>query len=138
MMLLDRGGGQALPSPAPRVSIVIPAKDEGERIRGCVAAALGQDYPNFEVVCVDDRSKDETGRVMDEMAREAPGRMTVVHVREGELPAGWTGKNNALATAVRAARAGAEWLLFVDSDVVLERHALSTALAYCAAKRVGL
>lgn len=134
MTLLGRAD-HGPPAPPPRVSIVIPAKDEGQRIRACIASALAQDYPNFEVLCVNDRSKDETGRVMDEMAAASPN-MSVVHIRDGELPAGWTGKNNALATAVRSA--GGDWLLFVDSDVVLAPTALSSALAFCAAKRVGL
>src|SRR4051812_28244512 len=56
---------------APSVTILIPAKDEGERIRACVQSALAQDYPNFNVITIDDRSTDNTGAVMDELAAGA-------------------------------------------------------------------
>ncbi len=115
-----------MPSPPPRVTILVPAKDEGERIRDCLASALGQDYPNFGVVAVDDRSTDRTGAIMEEMAA-GDSRLKVVHIREGELPEGWTGKNNALRRAV--AQADGEWLLFFDSDVVLETDALRATLS---------
>ena len=76
----------------PRVTIIIPAKDEGERIADCLLSAIGQDYPNFGVIAVNDRSTDQTGRVMDELAAAHVGRLETLHVRDGELPAGWTGK----------------------------------------------
>jgi glycosyltransferase involved in cell wall biosynthesis len=126
MLLLKR---PATPIPAkmgkPSVSIIVPAKDEGERIRGCIESCLGQDYPNFEVMAVDDRSVDNTGQVMDAMARENP-KLKVVHIQEGTLEPGWTGKNNALHQAQK--QSTADWMLFVDSDVVLEKDALSAAL----------
>ena len=114
-----------VPRDPPRVSIVIPAKDEGARIRGCLESAMGQDYANFEVLAIDDRSTDQTGAVMDEMAREDP-RLVVIHKTEPP-PLGWTGKNNALWIGQQ--RAGGAWLLFVDSDVILEKDALSAAMS---------
>jgi chlorobactene glucosyltransferase len=116
-----------LPPDPPRACILIPAKDEGERIRECLRSALNQTYANFHVIAIDDRSTDETGRIMDEVAAQ-DARLTVVHIRDGELPAGWTGKCNALHTSV--GRAEGEWLLFVDSDVVLAPDALATTLQY--------
>ena len=73
---------------APLVTILIPAKDEGERIGGCVRSALAQDYPNFEVIAIDDRSTDQTGKVMDELAA-ADTRLRVMHIKDGALPTGW-------------------------------------------------
>ena len=134
-MLIIKRPPEALPQPAPRATILIPAKDEGERISGCLESAVQQDYPDFEVIAVNDRSTDRTGEVMEKLAaRDA--RMRVVHIRDGELPAGWTGKNNALNRAV--AEATGQWLLFVDSDVVLERDALSCAISCAIARRAGL
>ena len=49
------------------VAAIIPCKDEGERIRDCILSALRQDYPNFKVIAVNDRSTDDTGRIMDEI-----------------------------------------------------------------------
>jgi glycosyltransferase involved in cell wall biosynthesis len=127
MLLLKR---PPLPMPKsvtspPSVSIIVPAKDEGERIRACIQSCLDQDYPNLEVIAVDDRSVDNTGAVMDEMARANP-RLKVVHIQEGTLEPGWTGKNNALHQAQKHSRA--DWLLFVDSDVILEKDALSSGM----------
>ncbi len=109
----------------PTVTILIPAKDEGERIGDCLRSALAQDYPHFNVVAINDRSSDSTGRVMDELAAADP-RMRVVHIQPGELPRGWTGKNNALHSGMTVA--DGKWLLFVDSDVILSPQALSATL----------
>ena len=136
MLLLKR---PPLPLPPrispPSVSIIIPAKDEGERIRGCIESCLKQDYPNLEVIAVDDRSVDNTGQVMDAMAA-ADSKLKVVHIQEGTLGPGWTGKNNALYTAQK--QAAGDWLLFVDSDVVLEPDALSASMSVAQNKQFGL
>src|SRR5438445_3754025 len=80
------------------------------------------DYPDLEVIAVDDRSRDATGRILDEFAAAHPC-LRVVHV--AELPAGWLGKPHALQKAYEASTG--EWLLFTDADVrfkpdVLRRH----------------
>jgi glycosyltransferase involved in cell wall biosynthesis len=105
--------------------LLIPAKDEGERIRGCIQSALRQDYPNFDVIAIDDRSTDNTGAVMDQMA-SADSRLHALHITEPPAP-GWTGKNNALFQG--AMHASGQWLLFVDSDVVLQPDVLSVAMS---------
>ena len=132
MNLLNKSA-EPIPQPSPNVTIIIPAKDEGERIRQCLSSVLAQDYPRFDVLAVDDRSSDATGRVMDEMAAADP-RMKVLHIEE--LPVGWTGKNNALFRA--ASRADGQWLLFIDSDVVLQPPALSTTLRIALARRYDM
>lgn len=116
-----------LPDPAPRVSIVIPAKNEGEPLRRCLASALGQDYPDFEVIAINDRSTDNTGAIMDEMAAANPDKLKVLHVKQ-DPPSGWTGKCAALHQA--APQATGRWLLFIDSDVTLEPQVLRKCLAY--------
>lgn len=133
MLLMNRPPHPIVGDP-PLASIVIPAKDEGIRIAGCLESALAQDYPNFEVVAINDRSTDETGRVMDEVAaRDA--RLTVIHKTEAP-PLGWTGKNHALWTGQRSARG--QWMLFVDSDVVLAPDALSVAMSVVLRKRFDM
>ena len=109
----------------PQVTILIPAKDEGERIRACILSVLDQDYPNFDVITIDDRSTDNTGAVMDEIA-STHSKMSVLHITEPPGP-GWTGKNNALFQGTK--RAGGKWILLVDSDVVLKPDALTTAMS---------
>ncbi|CAN5662589.1 glycosyltransferase family 2 protein [soil metagenome] len=119
-----------LPETPPHVSIIIPAKDEGAGISQCIARVLALDYPSFDVVAVNDRSRDETGTVLDSLARDAPPeKLRVIHIQPGQLPDGWLGKCNALQIGSRGARG--DWLLFVDSDVAVEPNALRDALAVC-------
>lgn len=125
MMLLKKPIPQPRPN-APRATILIPAKDEGPRIRDCLLSALNQDYPDYHVVAVDDRSTDDTGRMMDEIAAANP-RLKVLHIPHGSLPAGWTGKCNALQQAVKLAEG--KWLLFIDSDVVISPDALRAVMS---------
>ena len=123
----------ALPPVPPPVTILVPAKDEAAGIRKCVERILAQDYPNFSVVAVDDRSTDGTGAILDELAREHGELVSVTHVGQGGLPDGWLGKCHALHVAARAA--DGEWILFVDSDVTLEPNALSRSLSLAVARK---
>jgi hypothetical protein len=116
----------------PLLSVVVPSKDEAANVERATRSLLGQDYPKLEVVAVDDRSRDETGVILDRLASADP-RLTVVHV--AELPAGWLGKNH--ASHVGATRARGDWLLFTDGDVAFARDALRRAIAYAEAKRLG-
>jgi len=112
-----------------RVCVIVAARDEAEKIEECLGSVLAQDYPNLNVVAVDDRSSDETGTIMDRLAR-ADARLTVLHV--AELPDNWLGKNHAnlRASETPAARA-AEYLVFTDGDVIFDpvsiRRAVSVA-----------
>ena len=141
MLLLKRPPGpltyEGQPVAPPSVSLLIPAKDEGERIRACVQSALDQDYPNLTVIAINDRSTDNTGDVMDQMAA-ADQRLKVLHNQTPPAP-GWTGKNNVLHQGVLQTRADkADWLLFVDSDVVLEKDVLSASMAVVLRKKFDL
>jgi len=121
-------------SPPPLVSILIPAKDEGERIRRCLESALAQDYPHVEVIAIDDRSSDSTGQVMDAVAAEHPN-VRVLHITNPP-EAGWTGKNSALHHGSQLAKG--EWLLFVDSDVVIEKDAVTATMSVVLRKQFDL
>jgi len=122
-----------LAEPFPHVTILIPAKDEGRRISECLASALAQDYPEFDVLAIDDRSGDQTGKIMDEMANSDP-RLKAIHLTE--LPPGWTGKNHALHRGATEARG--QWLLFIDSDVILQPQALRSTLNLAVARRYDM
>ena len=91
---------------------------------------LAQDYADFEVIVVDDRSTDSTPEILAGLARESP-RLTVVSC--GEPPEGWIGKPHALWEGVRAARG--ELLLFVDADVRYDSRTLSEAVSFFLANR---
>lgn len=108
----------------PRLSVVIPARNEEAAIGGCLASVLAQDYPNLEVVLVNDGSTDRTG----EIAREIAARDARLRVLDAKpLPAGWMGKCHALWQGVAAAEG--EWLLFIDADGELREDCLSQAVA---------
>jgi len=110
----------------PLVSVLVPARNEEGRILATsLRSALAQDYENFEVVAVDDRSTDATVFIMRSIAAE-DARLRVVEGRE--LPEGWLGKPYALQQALEAARG--EWVLATDADMLFDPAALRTAMAY--------
>jgi glycosyltransferase involved in cell wall biosynthesis len=116
----------------PRVSIIVPARNEEEDIERSLTRLLALDYDNYEVIAVDDRSNDRTGGIMEKVARlSALGRLCVIHHRE--LPAGWLGKTHAMWTA--ANQATADWLLFTDADVLFKPDSVRRALAYAEAEQ---
>ena len=110
----------------PRVSIIVPARNEEEHIGPALATLLKLDYDNYEIIAVNDRSTDRTGEVMDQIASAPEASMRVIHVTE--LPAGWLGKTHAMWSA--ANQATGEWLLFTDADVLFRPDVLTRALAY--------
>lgn len=113
------------PLPLPRLSVVVPALNEESTVAAAMRSLLALDYPNLEIIAVDDRSTDGTGRVLDALAAESP-RLSVVHVRE--LPDGWLGKSHAMHLASQEATG--EWILFTDADVHFEPTALGRAVRY--------
>ncbi len=82
----------------PRVSILFSALDEAEKLPAALATFLAQDYPDYEVIAVDDRSADATGSILDAAAR-ANSHLKVVHVTS--LPPGWLGKPHGLQHGIR-------------------------------------
>ncbi|MBX7187947.1 MAG: glycosyltransferase [Vicinamibacteria bacterium] len=122
------------PEPAswPKLSVIVPCRNEAAGVEKAMSSLLAQDYPNLEIVAVDDRSEDATGAILDALAVK-DSRLTVLHLTD--LPEGWLGKNNAAHRG--AARASGEWLLFTDGDVVFERDALKRSVAFAEAHGLG-
>jgi len=130
LLVRHRGAIPKLPrvaanAAAPRLSVVVPARDERAAVGRAVGSLLAQDYPDLEVIVVDDRSSDGTGEVLHELAATDP---RIVVIRVDDLPAGWLGKNHALWAG--AQRASGEWLLFTDADIVFGPGALRDAVGY--------
>ena len=112
------------PQDAPLISVCIPARNEERNIRTCVEAVLAQDYPNFEIIVLDDRSTDSTPGILRQLVAQND-KLKVVN--GSDLPAGWAGKPHALFQASTAARG--EWLCFVDADTFLSPATLSSCYA---------
>jgi hypothetical protein len=129
--LRSRAGALSAPSRWPLVSVIVPARNEGAAIERGLSSLLASDYPDFEMIAVDDRSEDSTGPVMDRLA-DADARMRVVHIRQ--LPPDWLGKNHAMHVGAQAARG--EFLLFTDGDVLFEPDALRLSVAYAERKQL--
>src|SRR5215208_6831600 len=124
----------APPLEAPPISICVPARNEERNIRACVESLLAQDYPNFEVILLDDRSTDRTPEILNELVMVSQGslsgqaRTPALHiVRGSDLPVGWAGKPHALYQASAAAHG--KWLCFVDADTFLSPTTLSSCYA---------
>jgi cellulose synthase/poly-beta-1,6-N-acetylglucosamine synthase-like glycosyltransferase len=120
------------PAGKPRVSIIVPARNEEAHIAPALTTLLKLDYDNYEVIAVNDRSTDRTGEVMNQIAitPEARERLKIIHITE--LPLGWLGKAHAMWTA--ANQANGDWLLFTDADVLFRPDVLRRALAYAQAE----
>jgi cellulose synthase/poly-beta-1,6-N-acetylglucosamine synthase-like glycosyltransferase len=115
-----------LPVTTPRrVSIIVPARNEQRNIREALQSLLDLNYPDYELIVVDDRSEDDTGRILDEMAA-ASSRLKVLHI--DRLPQGWLGKNHALWVGSQAA--AGDLLLFTDADIIMEPTVLTRAVAF--------
>ncbi len=124
--LLARMPDEALP----RVTIVVPARDEERSIERCVRSLASQRYVDAEVVVVDDRSTDATPEILERLSAEFDN----VHVLRGAaLPEGWVGKPWALHQGMLVARG--EWLLFTDADSVHAPAGVASALAFTLSAR---
>jgi chlorobactene glucosyltransferase len=95
----------------PFVSILVPARNEALNIADCVDSLLAQDYPDFEVIVLNDNSTDDTSRILAGLAQTNP-RLRVL--KGSPLPDGWLGKHWACHQLDQAA--AGELILFTDAD----------------------
>ena len=109
----------------PRVSILVPARNEAATITACVLSLLHQTYPDYEVIVLDDASSDSTGAQLDALATAHP-RLRVIHAQETP-PADWNGKGYACHRL--AQHATGEWLLFTDADTVHTPQSIALGVA---------
>jgi len=125
-----------MPTDDPLVSIIVPARNEEENIRRCVASLLEQDYGHYEVLAVDDGSTDATGRILDDLSANHPygHRLWVLRLRG--LPRGWAGKTHAIHCGEQ--EASGEWLLFTDADTWHAPNALRSAMKQALQEKIDL
>jgi glycosyltransferase involved in cell wall biosynthesis len=117
------------PRGVPSLAVIVPARNEAAKVAACLESLLAQGYANLRIFAVNDRSKDDTGKIMDALAAANPTRLSVLHI--AELPAGWLGKTHAMATAARQAIGDhdPDYLLFTDADIIFAPDILRRALA---------
>jgi glycosyltransferase involved in cell wall biosynthesis len=127
----------AAPMLGPSVTVIVPARNEAAGIGACLESLVGQDYNDLKIIAVDDRSSDETGALMDGLARSHRDRLHVLHLES--LPVGWLGKTHAMARGARLAIAeqDPDYLLFTDGDIVFHQDAIRRAMAEALATNAG-
>ena len=125
---------RAVGEAAPPVSVLVPARNEAHNIEACVASLLAQDYPDYEVIALNDDSTDATGAILDRLAR-GDGRLRVVHNHQPPPP-GVNGKSRACQMLAEHARG--EWLLFVDADTLHRRDSIRAGVERALGLNVAL
>jgi chlorobactene glucosyltransferase len=111
------------PHHTPRVSIILPARNEARFIEKCINSLLEQDYTNYEIIAIDDMSEDNTGEIIKNIARK---NSRVVYVLARHKPEEWTGKNWACVEGFK--KASGELLLFTDADTVHTKKTISLSV----------
>jgi glycosyltransferase involved in cell wall biosynthesis len=109
----------------PKISIILSALDEEKMIEHAVTSLLNLNYPQLEVITVNDRSTDNTPIILEKLKQKYPN-LQVHHIEQ--LPEGWFGKSHALHFA--AERATGDWLLFTDADVLMKPDTLLKTISY--------
>ncbi|MEO8765467.1 MAG: glycosyltransferase family A protein [Ginsengibacter sp.] len=111
---------------APSVAIVIAIRNEEYSLRDALTSVCNLNYGNYKVLAVNDRSTDNSGKILSELAAHYQN-LAVINIES--LPGGWLGKNYALYTG--SISTGHEYLLFTDADVLYKKDLLSKSINYC-------
>jgi len=116
----------------PKVSIILAARNEEDALPAALSSLLALDYPNYEIILVDDDSRDRTGAIADEWTGKPAARDRLKVFHNKQLPPDWHGKVHALHLAANAA--AGEWILATDADLVFHPSILRVAMS-CALER---
>ena len=109
----------------PKVSVILPARNEEKFIGKCLDSLIDQDYENYEIIAVNDSSQDSTGNIIEEYAKK---NSKIVHVNAKPKPEGWMGKNWACIEGYR--KSSGELLLCTDSDTKHSKQMISLAVSH--------
>lgn len=109
----------------PRVSIILPARNEEKFIARCLDSLLDQDYENYEIIAIDDSSEDSTADIIKQYAQKSS---KLVYVSARKKPDGWVGKNWACVEGYK--KATGQLLLFTDSDTRHSQKVVSLAVSH--------
>lgn len=97
----------------PFVSVLIPARNEQDNIEQCITSLFKQNYPEYEVIVLNDNSTDNTEEILSRLKLKFP-KLKIIN--GAELPEGWIGKSFACNQLEKAAKG--DWLLFTDADTI--------------------
>jgi chlorobactene glucosyltransferase len=109
----------------PKISVILPARNEEKYIAKCLESLLAQDYPNFEIIAINDSSSDKTNDIIYEYAKR---HSCIVAVSAKPKPDGWVGKNWACYEGYM--KATGDVLLFTDADTMHSPYVMSLALRH--------
>ena len=109
----------------PKVSVILPARNEEDFISKCLETLCLQDYDNFEIIAIDDSSEDKTGEIIGKFSKEDS---KVIHVKAKEKPEKWMGKNWACMEGFK--KATGDIMLFTDADTKFEKNVMSLAVSH--------
>lgn len=117
----------------PKVSVLIPARNEADHIQDLLHDLLRLRSSCLEIIVCDDHSSDQTPAIVQQIAKENP---PIRLIRSEPLPAGWLGKNFACHQLAKEAKGA--FLLFLDADVRIHRGCIGNAVATARKKHLGL
>ncbi|MDX1587129.1 MAG: glycosyltransferase [Balneolaceae bacterium] len=112
------------PESYPSLSILVPACNEEDNVEPALRSLLEQDYPDLEILAIDDRSEDKTGEIIDRLSKKF-NNLKAIHIQN--LPEDWVGKTNALKEGYEAS--SGDWILTTDADVCYKPNALKRIMA---------
>ena len=115
------------------VSLIVPCRNEEHNVDILLPSLLKQDYPNLELIFLDDRSTDRTFELLEKY-RAQDSRIRIL--RGKDLPAGWTSKNHALHQLAKEAKG--KWILETDADTLHDPHSVSSAVSYAESRNLDL
>jgi len=111
--------------PMPRVSVILPARNEENFISRCLETLSAQDYKDFEIIAIDDSSEDKTGEIIEKFAKQDS---KIVHVSAREKPENWMGKNWACMEGFK--KVTGSLLLFTDADTKFEKNVITLTVSH--------
>lgn len=133
IILIPRLKSSLMTDSTRKVSILVPARNEQDNIENCVRSLMAQDYPNYEIIVLNDNSTDDTGKILERLAEE-DDRLKIINGTP--LPEGWLGKNWACMQLANAS--SGELMFFTDADTVHQPFSASASVALMEDRSPGL
>lgn len=109
----------------PKLSIIIPVHNEQRKLKAALLSVCKLDYPNKEIIAVNDRSSDSSQAILENL-REQYQHLQLIEIKR--LPENWLGKTHALFQGAK--QASGDYLLFTDADVIFDKNSLKKVMQY--------